>query len=409
MAMTMQIRTIFKQYRTNSSKLVFSAVNSPNNTNDGHGNGNGHGDRKGIITTSYNTNGNSNYSSNDSVIDIATTATMKSTDAHSNFSSPTSKIFGHFLMHIPKSGTSYAFYTLGQLLYPTPEWKNLFKLNKHFRPCNEATKRLNQFQKGFREHYKGTPCTLWMSEQPFSPVPERVYAIVRDPRSHTLSMYFHCLESHDHRKYAYKMPKSLDTWLDAWIDAKNDTNKQMENQNLFACYNPLNFQTRWIGHNFLKKNNNNANIYYNEEDGNTATTNNTGKEQHKQYIYSEKELKDRYMVLGDHTQMDKSVCMIVIHYTGWVPKRCDCTTSTNVTNHLETIAAVNVSTTGSHFDHGVSHHGSLFQTTPSQDKKIAILRDLDYSLYETSREIFREQVGIVEDKYNITICGKLLD
>ena len=47
------------------------------------------------------------------------------------------------------------------------------------------------------------------------------------------------------------MHKSLDAWLDPWVDAKNDTNKRKENQELFACYNPLNFQTRWIGHNFL--------------------------------------------------------------------------------------------------------------------------------------------------------------
>ena len=398
-------RSILKQYRTNNSysKNIFSFYKNKNGN--------------GIISTSYSTNGSSNYSSNELIIDSATTAPMKHTDARSNSSSPTSilapsKIFGHFLMHIPKSGTSYAFHTLGQLLYPTPEWQNLYKLNKHFRSCDEATKPLNQFRI-FREHYKGTPCTLWMSEQPFSPVPERVYAIVRDPRSHyTLSMYFHCLESFDHRRYAYKMPKSLDTWLDACVDAKNDTNKQMENQNLFACYNPrLNFQTRWIGYNFLRKNNNSADIYYNEEDGNTAMTNNTGKQQHKQYMYSEKDLKDRYMVLGDHAQMDKSVCMIFIHYTGWVPKRCVCTTSsTKGMNHLEANnATVNLNTTGNHFGHGVTHHGSLFQTTPSQDKKIAILRDLDFPLYEKSREIFREQVRIVEDKYNITICDKLLE
>ncbi|OEU18223.1 hypothetical protein FRACYDRAFT_236494 [Fragilariopsis cylindrus CCMP1102] len=139
-------------------------------------------------------------------------------------------------------------------------------------------------------------------------------------------------------------------------------------------------------------------------------TNNIDKQQHKQYFYSEKDLKDRYMVLGDNAQMDKSVCIIFIHYTGWVPKRCVCTTSTNnVMNHLEANDAVNLNTTSIHFAHGVTHYGSLFQTTPSQDEKIAILRDLDLSLYEKSREIFREQVRIVEDKYNITICDKLLD
>ena len=139
-------------------------------------------------------------------------------------------------------------------------------------------------------------------------------------------------------------------------------------------------------------------------------TNNTGKQRHKQHMYSGKDLKDRYMVLGDNAQMDKSVCMIFIHYTGWVPKRCVCTTSsTKGMNPLEANATVNLNTTGNHFAHGVTHHGSLFQTTPSQDKKIAILRDLDIPLYEKSRDIFREQVRIVEDKYNITICDKLLE
>jgi hypothetical protein len=76
---------------------------------------------------------------------------------------------------------------------------------------------------------------------------------------------------------------------------------------------------------------------------------------------------------------------------------------------LEANANVKINTTGNHFAHGVTHHGSLFQTTPSQDKKIAILRALDFPLYEKSRDIFREQVRIVEDKYNITICDKLLD
>jgi len=316
------------------------------------------------------------------------------------------KQFGHFFMHIPKSGGVYAFKTLTRLLFSTPEWKSLSKQQKPFRPCNVVKKSLSNFQEKFRKFQEKIPCTLWMSEQPFSPVPERVYAIVRDPRSHTLSMYFHCLESRNHQKQAHKMPKSLDTWLDAWIAAKNDTTKQLANQKLFACYNPLNFQTRWIGHNFLLKKQNNFNIYYTEDDGNTATANTTGKQQpHTRYIFSDNDLKERYMVLGDNDQMDKSVCMIFIHYTGWVPKRCDCSTARSTT---AVKAAVAVNTTDHRFAHGVTHHGSSFQTTPAQDAKIALLRDLDYPLYQTSRTIFREQVRLVEDKYNITICDKLL-
>ena len=321
------------------------------------------------------------------------------------------KRFGHFFMHIPKSGSTYALKTLSRLLFSSPEWKALSQQQQSFRPCHEMSKPLRQFQEKFHASYNQIPCTLWMSEQPFSPVPERVYAIVRDPRSHTLSMYFHCLESRAHRKKAHQMPKSLDTWLDAWIDAKNDTTKQLANQKLFACYNPLNFQTRWMGHNvLLEQQNNSANIYYPEEDGNnTATANTTGTQQrhNTRYMDSDHDLKERYLVLGDNAQMDKSVCMIFIHYTGWVPKRCDCSTARSTT---AVKAAVAVNTTTDHrFAHGVTHHGSSFQTTPAQDAKIAILRDLDYPLYQTSRTIFREQVRRVEDQYNITLCDKLLE
>ena len=118
-------------------------------------------------------------------------------------------------------------------------------------------------------------------------------------------------------------------------------------------------------------------------------------------------LSDLKLGLGDNDQMDKSVCMIFIHYTGWVPQRCNCSTARSTT---AVKAAVAVNTTTDHrFAHGVTHHGSSFQTTPAQDAKIAILRDLDYPLYQTSRTIFREQVRRVEDQYNITLCDKLLE
>jgi hypothetical protein len=51
---------------------------------------------------------------------------------------PDSKVFFHFLSHIPKSGTSYAFEAIHKLLWPLPEWQALPK-GKHFRGCNEAT------------------------------------------------------------------------------------------------------------------------------------------------------------------------------------------------------------------------------------------------------------------------------
>ena len=318
----------------------------------------------------------------------------------------TTNRFSNFLMHIPKSGTSYAMHAMGLLLNKSPEWKNLGE-GKYFRACDEATALLRNFGK-FRTSYKGSKCTMWMSEQPYSMVPEHVYAIVREPKSHVLSMYFHCLESKDHKKYAYKMP-SLDDWLTAWVDAKHNTTKERENIDMH-CYNPINFQSRWVGNNIKTTNT--------DTGTNSSTSIDVGTDQH---LHHYQDLKNRFLVLGDNAQMDKSVCMIFIQYTGWVPKRCDCTSSNMATIIDDKNSSANASVTtsnatanadatipDSHFAHGVIHHGNTFQATQSQIDKIAMIRDLDIPLYDTSRQIFRDQVRVVENKYNIKICDKLL-
>ena len=57
-------------------------------------------------------------------------------------------------------------------------------------------------------------CWLFASEAPYpealtlTPPLEhlRWFSLVRSPQTHVLSMYFHCKESHDHRKYRGAMP-----------------------------------------------------------------------------------------------------------------------------------------------------------------------------------------------------------
>ena len=278
------------------------------------------------------------------------------------------------------------------------------------RPCNVGTLSLYQFDTGWSSEYKGRDCNMWMSEQPFSDRPERTYAIVRDPRTHTLSMYFHCTESFDHRAKRDKMP-SLDEWLETYVDALNGTGtfdikqKQKEANAKFQCYNPINFQSRWIGHN--PEYHSNHNVFL-------------PKESH--YKVSPNDLRERFDVLGDQSQMDKTICMIHIRYTGFVHPRCDCTHHVSATNTTATDAPVTASTVGQNvtaidwkgrvktfkaMDHGVQNHGDTYETTPRQDEMIASLREMDIPLYKEAKKVFQEQVKKVEDGMGIKICDKL--
>ena len=42
--------------------------------------------------------------------------------------------------------------------------------------------------------------SMYMSEKKYHLLARHAYAVVRDPREHVLSQYFHCAESHEHGK-----------------------------------------------------------------------------------------------------------------------------------------------------------------------------------------------------------------
>jgi hypothetical protein len=66
---------------------------------------------------------------------------------------PNGKVFSHFLSHIPKSGSSYAFNAINKLLWPSAEW-NALPEGKRFQACNEATKATTKFDE-YDSEYKG--------------------------------------------------------------------------------------------------------------------------------------------------------------------------------------------------------------------------------------------------------------
>lgn len=175
--------------------------------------------------------------------------------------------FTYFFSHIPKSGSEYAHNTLQRLLLSTipinnrKSWssyayynpqQNTNNLNLNPNPdnpdpnppsmfCNSANSYIGKLKQYFNEGtfpvevYNFT-CVMWTTEQPYSQFATKgVYTIIREPISHTLSQYFHCKESIDHKRQKNRnnnkkdnksrdhlMPKLID-WLASYSNLVNDT------------------------------------------------------------------------------------------------------------------------------------------------------------------------------------------
>ena len=229
-----------------------------------------------------------------------------------------------------------------------------------FRPCDVGQMLTRNFHRKWPDQFKRAKCTMWMSEQPaVHGQAEHNYIILRDPVAHTLSNYFHCKESKDHRRYSYRMP-TLDQWLDAWVDALTNETKATENGH-FYCYDPRDFETKFVGFNASAP-----------------------------LAESKQMLKQKFDVIGDQSQMDKTVCMIHTRYAGWVPDECDCTD-----RRRRSLGSV---------DHGVTHHGDTFNLTNHHSQKIDKLRPDDAKLYKLGQEIFAEQVAEVERTFQVKLC-----
>jgi hypothetical protein len=152
------------------------------------------------------------------------------------------KSLDHFFMHIPKTGGVYARDTLPDLLQKSPQWKRLRPYNR-YKLCGVGLRPLARFP-SFPNHQRNVRCTMWMTEQPYSDIPQHTYAILRSPRSHVLSQYFHCAES-IHRSDKAIMP-SLDSWLDAWVDGLDNQTKREQNGRFDCPYNPISYQSTFV-------------------------------------------------------------------------------------------------------------------------------------------------------------------
>ena len=278
----------------------------------------------------------------------------------------------HFFSHIPKAGGYYALSSLEKLL------QTKFK-RKQYKICNHGVSPIEKFSPGPKKQ----PCHMWMSEYPYSDIPQNTYIIVRDPRQHTLSQFFHCTESDAHAKAIAQgktsrekpMTHNLTHWLHAWVKASNQDRPQVGSlnmyENMFSCYTPVNFQSRWMGFDPAVARGDNA----------------------------KQELRQRFKVIGDMAEMDKSICLIFIRYTGWVPDACAC-------NAVEQPVEQQMLSRS----HGVKHHGAQYNTSAYEDELIQKLREIDNELYyQYVKDIFEEQVKEVEQEFGVHLCEKIRD
>ena len=317
-----------------------------------------------------------------------------------------------FLVHVPKSGGSYAMVALGRLLFQSTFWKELDR-SQRFRACNIGAAKLKKRMKS----YKDIVCSLYMTEQFdhlsqnrtwISPA-RKTYIILRNPVEHTISQYFHCTESREHRKK--ELMPSLDTWLETYYnistgkslynittgkkeyDNRTGNSLEIERKDLFGryvpmvfslfnCYNPIDFQSVWAG-----------------------AINKRGMFLLENATFSDQVdfFRERYTIMGDNAQMDKTVCAIFIHYTGWIPPKCDCTEQTTTTLNA-TNEEGNETQKKPSADHGVQHHGSSFNRSLRHDEFIQEIRRNDLKLYKVSKAVFEIQVQELEAKHDFKLC-----
>eukprot|EP00546_Thalassionema_frauenfeldii_P001557 CAMPEP_0178936228 /NCGR_PEP_ID=MMETSP0786-20121207/25053_1 /TAXON_ID=186022 /ORGANISM="Thalassionema frauenfeldii, Strain CCMP 1798" /LENGTH=351 /DNA_ID=CAMNT_0020614601 /DNA_START=113 /DNA_END=1168 /DNA_ORIENTATION=- len=287
-----------------------------------------------------------------------------STDSIKKMSPP----MPHLFSHIPKTGGYYVFEMVNKLY---------LEYNSTVAACNLGSAHF--FTR--KATTKGKHCVMWMSERHYYKIRNHdkdafVYTIVRNPKHHVLSQFFHCQESKDHEKRRSAIENvTLDQWLLSHARAGVNVRRRARLKKRFQCYDPFNLQWSYVESKDVTSN------------VTTFLTGNQSRSEIKQ------DLKDRYTVIGDQSQMGESICVIFIRNSGFVPRECNCSHTPLNRRRLSS-------------DHGTLHHGATFQTSVKQDALIDALTENDMTLYSIAKEIFAEQAKAIEEEYQFNLCSK---
>lgn len=301
-------------------------------------------------------------------------------------------------------------------------------------------------------------CSLIVSEIPWHNKAPNIYTITREPLSHFVSQYFHCTDS----SHSHKRPNmtSLDDWLKAYVDlAKSlplesrppythywNNPKAQELFQHYNCFNPIDSESDYVKFparvDGKRKNprlvlpENYTYPYYPRSMGKQPDQPPRDKETRQIDKALFDDLKKRFRVIGDMSQMIRTICAIFIDFTEgvYIPKPCDCTHVDTKTTNDEDLPSVfkvpNLYNTHptlkyrsnrwynrpylelgynrTKHAHGVKTNGTHFVkdglTDSQKDQITRHLRSLDVVLYNVSRAVFDAQVEEMENAYGIKIC-----
>mmetsp|Transcript_30786 Transcript_30786/g.81808 ORF Transcript_30786/g.81808 Transcript_30786/m.81808 type:complete len:320 (-) Transcript_30786:384-1343(-) len=276
------------------------------------------------------------HARDDSITDVATV----DADARSPLFGPP-----FFMVHIPKTGGASVLLIMEQDLvgagFPRPA------------VCNHGVAPVAN-----RTWWTapGSTCLIHAAEAPYFAADVTTFVMVREPKQHVVSQYFHCTESPAHKDRAHFMP-SLDTWLEVWAAVRpNRTIRRMQRE--FQCYNPVNRQ--------------NTNLKSPE---------------------NETVLSTRFQAVGLTTEMERSTCLFSIRVLGGVvPRRCNCTNRLPLSSKSPVV------------DHGVLHHGASHNTTQHQANLIDELTKEDQRVFSWAQQVFAKNFIEVQERYDFKMC-----
>jgi hypothetical protein len=201
----------------------------------------------------------------------------------------------------------------------------------------------------------------------------RMIAMLRSPRTHVLSQYFHCRTSGAHAYGHDFIHESFPEWIEAWSD--NLEKLEQIKTAPFCCYHPVNMMAAHFSC------------------GNATTG--IAAHFHPDSSQILKRKVEQLAFVGLVEAYPESLCLLRIRETGQFPEECAC-------------GAEGDAATVSHNTHGSQKH-NISDYSESVWEKVDKLTSLDQELYDIAKARFLSDIKASENEFQKKILCRSLD